>query len=105
NARGKDLSGDVDSYLYATYFSKSKANYNGINDPKLDQLILAQRQEVDPAKRRDAVRAASKYLNETAEGMAVNYGGSMEFTSSRVQNYAPQFDVPDVPRIDTWLKQ
>ncbi len=105
NARGKDLSGDVDSYLYATYFSKSKANYNGVSDPKLDALILAQRQEIDPAKRREAVRAASKYLNETAEGMAVNYGGQVEFTSARVQNFAPQFDVPDVPRADTWLKQ
>jgi peptide/nickel transport system substrate-binding protein len=105
NARGKDVSGDVDSYLYATYFSTSKANYNGCNDPKLDALILAQRHEPDPTKRRDAVRAASKYLNETAQGMAVNFGMNFEFISARVQNYAPQFEVDDVPGADTWLKQ
>jgi peptide/nickel transport system substrate-binding protein len=105
NARSKDVSGDVDSYLYATYFSTSKANYNGCNDPKLDALILAQRHEPDPVKRREAVRAASKYLNETAQGMAVNYGMQFEFTQARVQNYAPQFDVLDHPGAEAWLKQ
>jgi len=104
NARSKDVSGDVDSYLYATYFSASKANYNGCNDPKLDALILAQRHEPDPAKRREAVRAASKYLNETAQGMAVNYRMEYEFIQVRVQNYAPQFDVLDHPGVEAWLK-
>lgn len=103
NARNKDVSGDVDSYLYATYFSTSKANYNGCNDPRLDALILAQRHEADPAKRREAIRAASKYLNETAQGMAVNYGMLYEFTQPRVHDYAPQFGVLNVPGADTWV--
>jgi ABC-type transport system substrate-binding protein len=105
NARNKDVSGDVDSYLYATYFSTSKANYNGCNDPKLDALILAQRHEADPAKRREAIRAASKYLNETAQGMAVNLGMLYEFAGSRLRNYAPQFGVQDVPGVAAWVSQ
>jgi peptide/nickel transport system substrate-binding protein len=103
NARLKDVSGDVDSYLYATYFSTSKANYNGCNDPKLDALILAQRQEADPVKRKEAIRAASKYLNETAQGMAVNYGMRYEFIQPRVQGFAPQFGITNIPDANTWL--
>ena len=105
NARNKAVFGDVDSYLYATYFSTSKTNYNGCNDPQLDALILAQRREPDPVKRREAVRAASKYLNQTAQGIAINYGPAREFISQRVQNYAPQFGRDDVPGVDTWLRQ
>jgi peptide/nickel transport system substrate-binding protein len=103
NARNKDVSGDVDSYLYATYFSTSKANYNGCNDPKLDALILAQRHEADPVKRKEAIRAASKYLNETAQGMAVNYSMRYEFTQPRVQGFAPQFGILNIPDANTWL--
>jgi ABC-type transport system substrate-binding protein len=103
NARNKDVSGDVDSYLYATYFSTSKANYNGCNDPKLDALILAQRHEADPVKRKDAIRAASKYLNETAQGMAVNYSMRYEFIQPRVQGFAPQFGILNIPDASTWL--
>src|SRR5712692_3894714 len=46
----KDLQGDVDSYLYGTFHSHSSTNYGGSNDPKLDAMLQAQRQEADIAK-------------------------------------------------------
>jgi len=70
-AMGKALFADVDSYLHATYYWMSGTNYQCLNDPKLDGMIEAQRREPDPAKRRELVRQASRYINENAIGLAL----------------------------------
>ena len=38
-AINKALYGDVDSFLYATYYSTSAANYSFVVDPEVDRLI------------------------------------------------------------------
>jgi peptide/nickel transport system substrate-binding protein len=62
---------DLDSRLYGNYYSTSPSNYIGIKDPQLDQLIEAQRRETDTAKRRDALRAVTRYMNENAVSLAL----------------------------------
>jgi peptide/nickel transport system substrate-binding protein len=62
---------DLDSRLYVNYYSTSPSNYIGIKDPQLDQLIEAQRRETDTTKRRDALRAVTKYMNENAVSLAL----------------------------------
>jgi peptide/nickel transport system substrate-binding protein len=97
------LEGDIDSYLFATFYSKSKANYGGSNDPQLDNLLLAQRREADPTKRKELIRQAVKYVNETAQGLAVSYGMSYEFAQPALKNYSPQFGTFAHPQPDSWL--
>jgi ABC-type transport system substrate-binding protein len=99
----KDVEGDVDSYLFATFHSASKDNYAGVKDPKLDQMLEAQRREADPTKRLDLVRQAVKYINaEQAYGLALETGTGYEF-SRNLQNYAPQFGVRQTPEVESWL--
>jgi peptide/nickel transport system substrate-binding protein len=101
-----DLQGDVDAYAFASFYSTSKDNYTGAKDPKLDQMLEAQREEADPAKRKELVRQAVKYINvDQAYGIAINYGMTYEFTQARLKNYAPQFTVYQTPQVDSWLAQ
>ena len=79
---------DPDSWLYGQNFSSSSANWIGVNDPKLDQLILTQRREPDPAKRRQAVRDASKYIAENALSLALYRRVGSTFWWPYVKNYA-----------------
>jgi peptide/nickel transport system substrate-binding protein len=101
---GKDIEGDVDSYLYATFHSGSKDNYAGVQDPKLDAMLDAQRREADPQKRLDLVRQAVKYINaDQAYGLALELGTGYEFTQPYLKNYAPQFRVSQYPEVVSWL--
>jgi len=101
---GKDIEGDVDSYLYATFHSGSKDNYAGVQDPKLDAMLDAQRRESDPAKRLQLVRDAVKYINgDQAYGLALDLGTDYEFTQPNLKNYAPQFRVSQYPEVVSWL--
>ena len=97
------LEGDIDSYLFATFYSKSKANYGGSNDPKLDDFLLTQRREADPVKRKDLVRQAVKYANETAQALAVSYGMTYEFAQPWLKGYTPQFGLFGHPQPESWL--
>jgi peptide/nickel transport system substrate-binding protein len=99
----KDVEGDVDSYLFATFHGGSKDNYAGVQDPKLDQMLEAQRREPDAAKRLDLVRQAVRYINvDQAYGLALETGTGYEF-SRNLQNYAPQFGIRQTPEVDSWL--
>jgi peptide/nickel transport system substrate-binding protein len=100
-----DLFGDVDSYLFATFYSKSKANYGRVNDPELDRMILGQRQELDAAKRAQLVKHAIRYINEHALGLAIESRTQFEFVAPSVKNYAPQFGVHAIPQVDTWVQK
>jgi peptide/nickel transport system substrate-binding protein len=98
-----DLQGDVDAYAYASFYSTSKDNYTGAKDPKLDQLLDAQRQEADAANRRDLVRQAVRYIYDQGFGYAIHYGMTYEYAQARLKNYAPQFTVLQVPQVDSWI--
>jgi peptide/nickel transport system substrate-binding protein len=100
-----DLLGDVDDYLFGTFYSKSKANYQRVNDPQLDAMILAQRQETDPTKRTALIKQAITYINQHALGLCIDQRTSFEFTQPTVKGYAPQFGMHAVPTADTWLQQ
>lgn len=67
--------GDIDSYLYAVFHPSSKANYGSTNDPELTKLLVAQRAEPDPAKRRDICRQAVKIINVDQVWALASYKG------------------------------
>lgn len=73
-----------------------------MNDPKLTQLVAAQRQEPDPKKRREIMRQAIRYLNETALGIAIDRAPNAVFWHPYVKNYAPHQD-HGYASINAWL--
>jgi peptide/nickel transport system substrate-binding protein len=100
---GKALAPDVDSYL--TVFEPGAVeNYGGITDATLTNLIHQQRQEKDPAKRRDLVREAAKRINvEQVWALALLYPVGGELWQGRLQGYAPNFGRRDWPLEHAWL--
>lgn len=88
----KDWQADIDGYLFGTFYSKSKDNYDSINDPKLDQMLIAQRHEPDVAKRTELIKQAVKYINAEAYLGRALYGKStFMFAGPQVKGFAPNF--------------
>ena len=88
----KDWQADIDGYLFGTYYSKSKDNYDDINDPKLDQMLFAQRREPDQAKRTELIKQAVRYINTEAYlGRALYSKGTYMFGGPTLKGFAPNF--------------
>lgn len=94
---------DPDFWLYANNFSTGGSNRDGVNDPKMDQLILAQRRETDPTKRNEAVKAAARYIVDNAYYVAAYTGARWYFMQPWLQNYSPQWVGYDWNTRDAWL--
>jgi peptide/nickel transport system substrate-binding protein len=94
--------GDVDSKLYGNFDGKSPGNYVGAKDPAYDKLAEAQRQEIDPAKRREAVRAASRYIQEHGMSTALYLQGGATFWQPSLKNYADHWEQFDWRSTQVW---
>jgi peptide/nickel transport system substrate-binding protein len=88
----KDWQADIDGYLFGSFYSKSKDNYDRIDDPKLDQMLFAQRREADPAKRTELIKQAVRYINTEAYlGRALYSKGTYMFAAPALKGFAPNF--------------
>jgi len=105
---GLSLEGDIDSYLFQFFHPSSKANYSGLVDPKLTGLIDAQRQEPDPAKRRDLVRQAVRYINvDVIDGVGLYYPRYFQYWYPSLKNFAPNWgaSISNSPLMESWLER
>jgi peptide/nickel transport system substrate-binding protein len=92
NVTSKAVSGDIDSYLYSSFYPGSRDNYTEVNDPQLTPLLVAQRQETDANKRREICREAVKRINvDQVWALGIYYGLVWALWQPRLQNYAPHF--------------
>jgi peptide/nickel transport system substrate-binding protein len=84
---------EPDFYTYSYFHSKSpNNNYNMVGpgaDPKLDQLTEATRREPDPAKRKEALKTAVKYIHENGYSLWVYYAPIFFFWQPYVKGYYP----------------
>ncbi len=62
---------EADSLFYNRYYSESEFNAAGVNDPHLDELILAGRRELDPTKREQIYRDIQIHIAEMQYDWAV----------------------------------
>jgi peptide/nickel transport system substrate-binding protein len=99
------LVGDVDSFLYAGFYSTSTSNYGRVNDPQLDALLTQQRQELDATKRQDIVRQAVKLIATQGYSYATDAARTYIFWNQALQNYAPQYGVDRVPLAQSWVNR
>jgi peptide/nickel transport system substrate-binding protein len=103
NHTAKAIEADVDSYLF-TYHPSNRSNYAGSDDPKLNPLLEAQRREPDPAKRREIVRQAVRYINEEmVYGLTLYAPVDYEFVQPYVKGFAPNFLNPGWNFTNTWV--
>ncbi len=55
---------DQGPYLFAAFHSKSPHNVTGYNNPRMDELLMAQRRETDPEKRKTILAEIAKLIND-----------------------------------------
>jgi ABC-type transport system substrate-binding protein len=105
---GLSLEGDIDSYLFQFFHPSSKANYGGLNDPKLASLIEQQRQEPDPNKRKELVRQAVQTINvDLAYNFGLFYPRYHQFWYPYLKNFTPNWGVSisNSPLAESWLER
>ncbi len=102
----RDINADVDSYVFATFHPSSGNNYDRVNEPKLNDLLVGQRREADPVKRRELVRQAVRYLTtECYCGLAVFSGSNFEFWQPYLKNYRPNWHHSGWPIEESWIER
>ena len=99
------LSADPDIRFYGNFFSTSPSNYIGVKDPKLDQLILAQRQEIDPAKRKEDIKVVNRYMADNAINVALYRKPISVFWKPALKNYADNWQSNDLNAPNIWLQR
>lgn len=83
---------DFDGLQYS-YHSTSPQNWSVIKDSELDKLVVAQRRESDPAKRREAQRAVVKRIHEMSWNPGGIFAAKIQLWHPYVKNFAPHFAV------------
>jgi ABC-type transport system substrate-binding protein len=56
----------VDDFLYGVFFPEQSNNRSHVADAELNKLLVAQRRELDPAKRRDIIYDIQRHLADKA---------------------------------------
>ena len=96
---------DPDSWLYGQNYSTSSGNWIGVKDSDLDRLIDAERSEVDPQKRRQRVKDASRYVAENGLSLALFARMDYSFYHPYLKNYADHWQVYDFSARNVWLEK
>jgi ABC-type transport system substrate-binding protein len=99
----KNLEGDLDETIYTVFYSKSAGNYSRINDPTLDQLVLAQRREPDLARRRDLWRQLGRAVAGGAWSTALYYRTQYQLWQPYLRDYYPNQGYRGWPLVASWL--
>lgn len=104
NITGMPMEPDVDAALTQHFHSSSAASYHGLKDARLDAVIDAQRQTVDPVKRQELVREAMRLINvDLIPGIGLYYNVEYQFWQPYVRNYADSWANQAWPLRDAWL--
>ncbi len=85
------LHDDLDSLQFGRFHSGSQQNYNKVNDPELDRLLVATRRELNPEKRRELQRAVVQQVVEKAWGVDLLHAPKWRFWHPYVKNFKPNF--------------
>ena len=58
--------GDVDASLFFSFSPDSIFNYSRVSDPRLEEMLFAQRQALDPDSRKSIINVIDRYVAEQA---------------------------------------
>lgn len=97
---------DIDSRLMTSVYPKGGNNYQGIDDPKLTAMLLAQRREPDPAKRKEIIKQALRYIAAEFISTPTFRRAFYSYWHPYVRDFYPHADTPNRGSpglIRTWL--
>jgi peptide/nickel transport system substrate-binding protein len=80
---------DPDSYLYRYFIPGQPLNAQGINDPKLTEMIKLQRRTFNVAKRREIVYDIQRHVSQHVWGLYGPSPSAVAAWESYVKNFAP----------------
>ena len=81
------LADDPDFLIGPFHTTDGGFNYSGLSVPAIDELFLAQTQEIDPAKRLEIARQLEVETMNAFGTVVLYFKGKFVATSARVQNY------------------
>lgn len=99
----KPIEGDLDEIVHEMFYSKSAGNYGRINDPKLDDLVLAQRREPDLTKRRDLWRQIATHVAQAAWCTDLYYTTGYYVWQPYLRDFYPNQGYHGWPILNSWL--
>jgi peptide/nickel transport system substrate-binding protein len=95
---------EVDDFLYGVFYPDQPNNRSHVNDPALNDMLLAQRRELDPVKRKRLVDDIQRYLADKAYYVYVPVGLSYHVYHPYLKGFAPKIGHTMVHRvIAAWL--
>jgi peptide/nickel transport system substrate-binding protein len=97
---------EVDDFLYGLFYPDQPNNRGHVNDPALNEMLIAQRRELDPEKRKHIVHEIQRYLADKAYYVYVPIGLSYHVYNPRLHGFAPKIGHTMVHRvIAAWLEK
>jgi len=102
-AESDQPSADIDTILYRRFYPIPGGNDSAIADPKLSQLIDAQRQERDVDQRLALTRQAVQLIHDQAYSLVVCIPTEEVVWRSRLQGFAPNAGFGGWPLTDSWV--
>jgi peptide/nickel transport system substrate-binding protein len=95
---------EVDDYLYGVFYPGQPNNRSHVNDAELNTMLLAQRRELDPEKRKRIVHDIQRYVADKAYYVYVPIGLSYHVHQPHLKGFAPKIGHTMVHRvIAAWL--
>lgn len=95
---------DLDSSLHLAIHPNGSFNYLNVDDPKINELLAAQRRETNPAKRRELLRELLRYANGNFVVHGVFRANSNIFRQAYVKDMYHHADNRGVGILwNTWL--
>lgn len=97
---------EVDDWLYGVFYPGQPNNRSHVNDPALNDMLIAQRHELDPEKRKRIVQDIQRYLADQAYYVYIPIGLNYDTHQPHFKGSAPKIGFTMVHRlIAAWLEK
>jgi peptide/nickel transport system substrate-binding protein len=97
---------EVDDFLYGLFYPDQPNNRGYVKDPALNEMLIAQRRELDPEKRKRIVYDIQRYLADKAYYVYIPLGLSYHVSQPHLKGFAPKIGHTMVHRvIAAWLEK
>lgn len=94
----------ADEYLTSEYLSDGGRNWNGVNDPQLDEMIKEQRTISDPEERDEKLKEIQRYIiTEVASPLTLYVYDGQTLLTGDVKGYYPHPDYSSREYMNIWL--
>lgn len=94
----------ADEYLTSEYLSDGGRNWNGVNDPKLDEMIKEQRTITDENERNEKLMEIQRYIiTEVASPLTLYVYDGQTLLTGDVKGYYPHPDYSSREYMNIWL--